>query len=209
MSAQRNPEFTGPYCGASDWNLFNGSGSGVYIDLFSMVVAADGSFVVTNPMVDGLTSEWVRPSEYSLLWFNRLTDTNPLDPYGFALCSSNGDSTCLTSIATTWNNIWSIHPDGTQVQCSASMPSVVDGSALAAMHDMNVDDPERGWKPLCLPIRIVSTTAGYESYKGTLEDMWVGSRYIWKWGQPGFVGEDMKVAQKGLLWSPCLEPWRY
>jgi len=210
LSPYRVPEIVGPSCGRDEVQLQYSTGSGHYKDFISMVVAADGSFVVTGPSdpYRYSTRNMWWPAELNLFFFNRMRDTNPLDPYGFALGMSNADTNCLVNFSgTTWSgaNIHTIHPDGEEALCAAVWPGTGSASELLMMRD----DYWKNWRPQAWPIEILSVTTDKESKKGTLEDMWWGSRWAPCWGQPGFEGEDMVAMQKGILWLPCNEPYRW
>lgn len=203
LSIYRVPGFTGPYIGNSDWRLIS-TASGEYTDQMSALVASDGSFIMTSSIGRNFTQD---PKEDHFLFLNRMADTNSLDPYSFVLgCSGDSYATAFFSQSSgCWKDLRVLHPDGTEVVCTAAWP----GYGTPSMQEAMSDDYARGWKPFAYPMRVVATTTGKESYKGTLEDMWWGGKERPKWGQPGFDGEDFIVMQKGILWVPCLTPYRW
>ncbi len=201
----------GPKCGQDSWTLLVSTGTAV--NSMSAVVADDGSFTIMHTLglnQIGAGDRWSSVKEYDVLWFNRSEDVNPLDPYGFTLFCTNDTSNALVEVDTTaWRDVRSIHPDGTQIVCTIGITATIYDSYFVDLQSTVCDDFMRNWRPLVMPMRIYATTPGKESYKGVVSDMWWGTKETPRFGQPGFEGEEMVVMQKGILWVPCSEPYRW
>jgi hypothetical protein len=209
LSPAKGLVLDGPTCGENGW-IQSATISGTYSDDMSAIVASDGSFLITqgegvnfagDPMTISSDKYW--------LMFNRLQDVQSQDPYGFVLGSSGNISDSLVNEgAFPWRDFRTIHPNGSQVTCSIVRPQIPSSSQQYAFEAL-IDDPLRNFNPVAYPMRVVSTTSGKESYKGFLEDFWWGARLVRKFGQPGFDGASLAVMQKGLLWVPAVEPYRW
>lgn len=211
ITTYRVPETIGSYFGFDSLELYNAGGSVQSINMITMLVASDGSFIVTNPSTKytNLVDNWTLSGERSLFFFNRLRDVQALDPYG-CVCGASGDNSTVldTPSATTWSGtrIKSLHPSGVEIGCAATWPR---SASNIDVPEASADDYVRNWKPFATSMRVISVTSAYEYNKGTLEDMWWGGLYPPKFGQPGFEGQDFNVMQKGALWMPCFEPFRW
>jgi hypothetical protein len=72
---------------------------------------------------------------------------------------------------------------------------------------MITDNYKKNNRPFAEEMRVFVNTAGHESKKGKISDMWWGAGMVPRYGQPGFEGENVVVMQKGVLWLPCVEPF--
>lgn len=211
-SLYRVPEATGPEI--SKGVQFNSPISGSFEWYFTALVAEDGSFFIIWTTLE--------VQDNSFLAFNWLKGAHNLDPYPFVFWGSEGGAGSpgtffYTSDGNFWQDAYTIAPDGTQVQCALSPPAQRYGDYEYIMTSRTADDVNRSGKPFSWPIRVFNITSGYRGHKGFMEDLWWAGdggvanneRYPKRWGQAGYVGENMEVMQRGCLWFPCKVPFRW
>lgn len=215
LSPYRVPQFSAasPVFGRDQTHLHGDLTGSLHRAQFCMAVASDGSFVATSHAFVSPDSFGAWPIIRSLFVFNRLKYAHPLDPYGFVLITSDTQYPLRGIDGVPWtgsDGMFSLHPDGTPILCAACW-SGGQSAAVRPIYKLVADDFLRDYRPLAEPIPIVSVTSGKTYRKGELEDLWLGAYDLppLRWGQPGFDGTDMTVAQKGILWVPCTDLPRY
>ncbi len=202
----RVPEATGPEINEEVY--VNGPGSGAYEWYMTVLTATDGSFILITSSID--------VTDNNVLMLNFIRDADPRDPHPYVIWQKTASVPDQLKEPHTSSNdhVFSFASDGEPVECSFQYPAVLHGTTTTEIASYASDDLQRGYRPFSWPVRVVVRTAGYEGFKGFLEDVWWGAvesqtLESMRWMQPGYDGANMVVMRRGCFWFPCLEPFRW